>query len=148
MSSIQRHGSGGPWEDRFGYSRIVTAGPHAWVSGCTATVDGIVQGNGDPYTQTQMSFDNARKALETAGFGLADVVRTRWYVVHGRDIDEVGRAHGEIFADFRPAATVVVVGGLTDPGMLVEVEVDAYRAGGGHGTGGQSTDDAENTENP
>jgi enamine deaminase RidA (YjgF/YER057c/UK114 family) len=131
MTSIQRHGSGGPWEDRFGYSRIVTAGPHAWVSGCTATVDGVVQGNGDPYTQTKLAFGAAQKALEQAGFALADVVRTRWYVVHARDIDEVGRAHGEIFADFRPATTGLVVSGLTGSGMLVEVEVDAYRAGAG-----------------
>jgi enamine deaminase RidA (YjgF/YER057c/UK114 family) len=127
-TGIQRHGSGGPWEDRFGYSRIVTAGPHAWVSGCTATVDGVVQGNGDPYTQTKLAFENARKALEGAGFALSDIVRTRWYVVHSRDVDEVGRAHGEIFAEHRPAATALVVGGLTDPGMLVEVEVDAYKA--------------------
>ncbi|MBW8804056.1 MAG: hypothetical protein JF587_09405 [Catenulisporales bacterium] len=56
------------------------------------------------------------------------MVRTRWYVVHARDIDEVGRAHGEVFAEHRPAATALVVSGLTDPGMLVEVELDAYRA--------------------
>jgi enamine deaminase RidA (YjgF/YER057c/UK114 family) len=136
MNAIERHGSGGPWEDRFGYSRVVTAGPHAWVSGCTATVDGVIEGNGDPYNQTKIAFDNARKALEQAGFALSDVVRTRWYVVHARDIDEVGRAHGEIFAGFRPAATALVVGGLADPGMLVEVELDAYKAGAA-GTGTQ-----------
>jgi enamine deaminase RidA (YjgF/YER057c/UK114 family) len=127
MSSVQRIGSGGQWETEYGYSRVVVAGPHAWVAGCTAAVDGVVQGNGDPYTQMKVALDIARKALEEAGFALRDVVRTRWYVVHSRDIAEVGRAHGEVFAEHRPAATALVVSGLIDPGMLVEVEVDAYR---------------------
>ncbi|NUR59467.1 MAG: RidA family protein [Catenulispora sp.] len=128
MSNVQRIGSGGPWEAKYGYSRVVTAGPHAWVSGCTATVDGVVQGNGDPYTQMKVSLDTARKALAEAGFEMRDVVRTRWYVVHSRDIDDVGRAHGEVFGEHRPAATALVVSGLIDPGMLVEVELDAYRS--------------------
>ena len=129
MSSIQRIGSDGQWENEYGYSRVVVAGPHAWVAGCTATVDGRVQGNGDPYAQMKVALEIARKALEQAGFGLPDVVRTRWYVVHARDIAEVGRAHGEVFAEYRPAATALVVSGLTDPGMLVEVDLEAYRAG-------------------
>ena len=128
MTDIQRIGSGGPWEAKYGYSRLVVAGPHAWVSGCTATVDGILQGNGDPYTQTKIAFGIAQEALEEAGFVMSDVVRTRWYVVHARDVAEVGRAHGEIFADHRPAATALVVSGLIDAGMLVEVELDAYRS--------------------
>jgi enamine deaminase RidA (YjgF/YER057c/UK114 family) len=131
MSSIQRIGSDARWENEYSYSRVVAAGPHAWVAGCTATVDGVVQGNGDPYTQRKVALDIARKALEKAGFGLRDVVRTRWYVVHARDIAEVGRAHGEVFAECRPAATALVVSGLIDPGMLVEVELDAYRDGAG-----------------
>ena len=123
--SVQRYGSGGPWENNYGYSRLVVAGSRAYVSGCTATVDGVVQGHGDPYQQTLVAIDVARKALEEAGFTLDDVVRTRWYVVHGRDIAEVGRAHGEAFRTIRPAATVLVVSGLVDPGMLVEIEFDA-----------------------
>jgi enamine deaminase RidA (YjgF/YER057c/UK114 family) len=130
MSSVQRIGSDGRWESEYGYSRLVAAGPHAWVAGCTATIDGRVQGNGDPYTQMMVSLDIARKALEEAGFALRDVVRTRWYVVHARDIAEVGRAHGEVFAEHRPAATALVVSGLIDPGMLVEVELDAFRIEG------------------
>jgi enamine deaminase RidA (YjgF/YER057c/UK114 family) len=128
MSNVQRIGSDGQWESQYGYSRLVAAGPHAWLAGCTATIDGVVQGNGDPYTQMKVALDNAREALEHAGFELRDVVRTRWYVVHARDIAEVGRAHGEVFAECRPAATAVVVSGLIDPGMLVEIELDAYRA--------------------
>jgi len=128
MSSVQRIGSQGQWENEYGYSRLVAAGPHAWLAGCTATIDGVVQGNGDPYTQMKVALDNAREALEEAGFALRDVVRTRWYVVHARDIAEVGRAHGEVFAEHRPAATALVVSGLIDPGMLVEVELDAFKA--------------------
>jgi len=128
MSSVQRIGSDGVWEREYGYSRVVAAGPHAWVAGCTATVDGVVQGNGDPYTQMKVALDIAAKALEQAGFALSDVVRTRWYVVHARDVSEVGRAHAEVFAENKPAATALVVSGLIDPGMLVEVELDAYRA--------------------
>ena len=123
--SVQRFGSGGPWEAKFGYSRAVVAGSRAYVSGCTATVDGAVQGHGDPYEQMKIAIEVGRKALEGAGFALEDVVRTRWYVVHARDIAEVGRAHGELFGDIRPASTVVVVSGLADPGMLVEIEFDA-----------------------
>jgi enamine deaminase RidA (YjgF/YER057c/UK114 family) len=130
MSSVRRIGSDSQWEHEYGYSRVVAAGPHAWVAGCTATVEGVVQGNGDPYTQMLVALDTARKALEQAGFEMHDVVRTRWYVVHARDIAEVGRAHGEVFAEAPPAATALVVSGLIDPGMLVEVELDAYRAGG------------------
>jgi enamine deaminase RidA (YjgF/YER057c/UK114 family) len=127
--TVQRIGSDAQWENEYSYSRAVAAGPHAWVAGCTATVDGVVQGNGDPYTQMKVALDIARKALEQAGFAMHDVVRTRWYVVHARDIPEVGRAHGEVFAEHRPAATALVVSGLIDPGMLVEVELDAYRTG-------------------
>ncbi len=123
MSSVQRYGSGGPWENKYG----------AWVSGCTATLDGVVQGNGDPYGQTKLAFANAEKALQEAGFTLGDVVRTRWFVVHARDIAEVGRAHGEVFVDVRPAASVYVISGLIEPGMLVEVEVEAYRVAGAVG---------------
>jgi enamine deaminase RidA (YjgF/YER057c/UK114 family) len=128
MSNVQRIGSGGQWEAKYGYSRLVAAGPHAWVSGCTATVDGMVQGTGDPYTQMKLALETARTSLAEAGFELRHVVRTRWYVVHSRDIAEVGRAHGEVLGEFRPAATALVVSGLIDPGMLVEVELDAYRA--------------------
>jgi enamine deaminase RidA (YjgF/YER057c/UK114 family) len=125
--SVVRLGSGGPWEEAFGYSRIVVAGPNAYVSGCTAVIGGIVHHEGDPYRQAQTAFEAALKALEEAGFGRADVVRTRMYVVHTRDMEEVGRAHKELFDTARPAATMVVVSKLIDPEMLVEVELDAYR---------------------
>ena len=127
--SVVRIASGGPWEDAFGYSRAVIAGPNAYVSGCTAVVDGVVHHEGDPYGQTITAFGVALEALEQGGFTAEHVVRTRMYVTHTRDMAPVGRAHKELFAAVRPAATMVVVSKLIDPQMLVEVEVDAYRDG-------------------
>jgi enamine deaminase RidA (YjgF/YER057c/UK114 family) len=129
MSGITRYGSGGPWEEKFGYSRLVVAGPNAYISGCTAVVDGIVNHEGDPFNQALTAFGVAVKALGEAGFAKEHIVRTRMYVVHPRDVDDVGRAHRELFADVRPAATLIVVSKLIDPQMLVEVEIDAYRGG-------------------
>ena len=124
-----RYPSGGPFEEKFGYSRLVVAGPNAYVSGSTALIDGMINHEGDPYNQALTAFSVALKALSDAGFALADVVRTRMYVVHPRDMEEVGRAHKELFDAVRPAATMVVVSKLIDPQMLVEVELDAYRDG-------------------
>jgi len=126
--AVERRGSGGPWEDRYGYSRVVVADGHAWVAGCTATVDGEVRHLGDPHAQALTAFGTAVEALASAGFTVADVVRTRMYAVHAEDIDAIGRAHAEVFGSVRPAATAVVVAGLVDAGMLVEVDVEAYRS--------------------
>lgn len=122
-----RISSGGPWEDRYGYARAVVVGPHVLVSGCTATVGGEVQHLGDAYNQTLTAFSIALDAVEKAGTSLADVVRTRLYVVNADDFDAVGRAHGEVFGEVRPVCTSVQIAGLVDPRMLVEVEVEAYR---------------------
>lgn len=130
MSELRRIGSGGPWEDRFGYSRAVVAGPFVFVSGCTAVVDGSIRYEGDPYRQARTALQNAEKALGDAGVGIADVVGTRIYIVHSRDAEDVGRAHSEYFDRDRPASTLVVVSGLLDSRLLVEIEVVAYQAGG------------------
>ena len=127
--SVSRFNSGGPFEEKFGYSRLVVAGPHAYCSGSTAVVDGMVNHQGDPYNQALTAFNVALKALSEAGFRREDVVRTRMYVVHPRDMEDVGRAHKELFDAVRPAATMVVVSKLIDAQMLVEVELDAYREG-------------------
>jgi enamine deaminase RidA (YjgF/YER057c/UK114 family) len=129
VSTVRRFSSDGPWEDAFGYSRAVVAGPNAYVSGCTALVDGVVHHEGDPYRQALTALGMALTTLREAGFEAADVVRTRMYVTHTRDMAEVGRAHKELFDKTRPAATMVVVSKLIDEQMLVEVEVDAYREG-------------------
>ena len=127
MIPATRIASGGPWEDRYGYSRAVIAGPHVLVSGCTAVVGGELQHIGDAYQQTVTAFGVALDALAKAGASREDVVRTRLYVVNAADFDAVGTAHGHVFGEVRPACTSVQVAGLVDPRMLVEVEVEAYR---------------------
>ena len=122
-----RLGSGAPWEDVVGYSRVVVAGDSAWVSGTTATVDGVVVHPGDAGAQARVALAGIAAALERAGFALGDVVRTRIYVTDIGRWEEVGRAHGEFFGAIRPATAMVGVAALIDPAMLVEIEVDAVR---------------------
>ena len=120
--------SGGPWEAAIGYSRATVAGNTVHVSGTTATVDGVLQHEGDAYGQTHVTFEVIAQALAQAGHTLEDVVRTRMYVAHATDMDAVGKAHCEIFGSIRPAATMLAGITFINPAMLVEIEVDSYRA--------------------
>ncbi|MFF5568599.1 RidA family protein [Streptomyces sp. NPDC012623] len=128
---VRKIASGGPWEESFGYSRAVEL-PNGLVlvSGCTSVIDGRIA-EGGPYEQAVTAFGVALKALGELGLGAEHVVRTRMYLTHVRDADDVGRAHKELFDAARPAASMVVVAGLIDPSLVVEVEVEAYRAPGG-----------------
>ncbi|MFJ8161380.1 RidA family protein [Streptomyces sp. NPDC096136] len=121
-SDVRRISSGGPYEDVIGYSRAVAL-PNGLVlvSGCTAA------DAGGPYDQTVKAFEVAFKALAEAGMGPEHVVRTRMYLTHARDVDEVGRAHKTLFDTVRPAASMIIVNGFVDPGMVVEVEVEAFK---------------------
>ncbi len=125
--SVVRFGSETPWEAVVGYSRVVVHGDMAWVSGTTATVDGSVVHPGDAGAQTRQALVLVGAALERAGFTLADVVRTRLFVTDISRWEDVGRAHGEVFGDIRPATSMVQVAALIDPAMLVEIEADAVR---------------------
>ena len=127
MGADRRISSGSPWEPVIGYSRAVVAGEHCYVSGSTATVDGVVQHPGDAYAQTLVAIGVIERALAEAGMDLTDVVRTRMYLADGADIDAVGRAHGERFGDVRPAATMIAGVSFVDAAMLVEIEADAFR---------------------
>jgi len=118
--------TGTPWEPIVGYSRAVRVGRHVHVAGTTAVgADGRVVGPGDARAQTLHILQVIRHALAEAGARLEDVVRTRIYVTDIRQWEAIGRVHGEIFRDIRPAATMVEVRRLIDPEMLVEIEADA-----------------------
>ncbi|MGA7861966.1 MAG: RidA family protein [Thermoplasmata archaeon] len=122
----QRISSGGPWEQVVGYSRAIRVGRRVYVAGTTAIgPDGKLVGAGDPAAQTRQAFAVIEKALHAAGARLSDVVRTRFFVTDISRWEEYTRVHRELFRSTRPAATMVEVTRLLEPGMMVEVEVDA-----------------------
>ena len=127
MSTVERRrvGSGSPYEPVIGFSRAIVAGHHLSVSGTAPIMPDGGEPPPDAYGQTKRCLEIIVEALRRAGAEPSDVVRTRTYLVDAGDWEEVGRAHGEVFGDVRPASTMVVVTGLLDPRWKVEIEADA-----------------------
>jgi enamine deaminase RidA (YjgF/YER057c/UK114 family) len=120
--------SGGPLESIAGYSRAVVIGDVCWVAGTTDLgSDGESRHPGDAAAQVRDALEIIAAALAEGGFGLQDVVRTRMYITDPADADAVMAVHGEVFGTIRPASTIVVVAGLVEPSLLVEIEADAHR---------------------
>jgi enamine deaminase RidA (YjgF/YER057c/UK114 family) len=129
MSERVRVPGESPFEEPIGFSRAIRVGNRVLVSGTGPTwPDGGC--DPDPGVQARRSFELISNALAGAGAGLADVVRTRMFIVDAADAEAVGAAHAEAMAEARPAATMVVVSGLLDPRWRVEVEAEALIGGG------------------
>jgi enamine deaminase RidA (YjgF/YER057c/UK114 family) len=117
--------SGSPFEPVIGFSRAVVDGRHVSVSGTAPIMPGGADPPPDAYGQTRRVLEIIVAALADAGAGPQDVVRTRTYLTRAEDWEDVGRAHGEVFASVRPASTMIVVSAFLDPRWVVEMEADA-----------------------
>jgi enamine deaminase RidA (YjgF/YER057c/UK114 family) len=118
--------SGTTWERQFGYSRAIRINNMVFVAGTTAVDEtGKIIGLNDPYRQAVFIYKKIDKALHEAGSSLKDVVRVRTFITDIARWKEVAKAQGEVFAEIRPAATLVQVAALVEKELLAEIEVDA-----------------------
>jgi enamine deaminase RidA (YjgF/YER057c/UK114 family) len=117
--------SGSPYERVVGFSRAVRVGPRVVVAGTAPVMPEGIEPPSDAYGQAKRCLEIIDAALVEAGATLADVVRTRVYLIRTSDFEEVGRAHGEAFSEIRPANTTLTVAELVDPRWLVEIEAEA-----------------------
>lgn len=125
----RRVASGSPYEPVIGFSRATVAGHHVSVSGTAPIMSDGSEPPADAYGQTKRCLEIIVESLGEAGASASDAVRTRTYLVDAGDWEEVGRAHGEVFGDVRPASTMVVVTGFLDARWRVEIEADAILDG-------------------
>src|SRR5262245_732826 len=127
MTERKNFSSGAKWEDIIGYSRAVRMGNQLEVSGTVAADENGVVGEGDVYKQTQFILNKISNVLASAGFTMANVVRTRLFVTDISQWEKIGRAHGEFFKDIKPVTSMLEVSALIDPKYLVEIEVTAIK---------------------
>jgi len=128
MSEIIRFSSGGPWETKVGYSRVVKAGPLISISGCTSFKDAAIVHPSNPALQMQQAINNLKAALELVGASKSDLIRTRIYIVNQEDWQAITEVHAAEFAENPPACTLVIIKELIDPQMLVEIKGDAWNS--------------------
>ena len=121
----KNYSTGAKWEPIVGYSRAVRSGNIIEVSGTVAVDENGNAVERDPYLQTVRILDIIKNAIEQLGGSISDVVRTRIYVTDISQWEAIGRAHGEIFKDIRPATAMVEVSKLISPDYLVEIEATA-----------------------
>jgi enamine deaminase RidA (YjgF/YER057c/UK114 family) len=117
-----------PWAPAVGYSRAVRAGNHIHVSGTAAVMPDGEPPPPDAYAQAKRCLEIIVAALAELDARPEDVVRTRVYITSAEHWEGVGKAHGEVFGDIRPASAMLVITGLLDPSFLVEIEADAIVA--------------------
>lgn len=126
MHSRKNYSTGAKWEPIVGYSRAVRIGNIIEVSGtCAVDPEGNAHGVGDPYKQTQRILQIIEQAIEHCGGKMSDVIRTRTFTTDISQWQEIGRAHGEVFGDIRPATSMVEVSKLISPEYTVEIEATA-----------------------
>ncbi|MET1011365.1 MAG: RidA family protein [Actinomycetota bacterium] len=125
----KRVASGSPYEPVIGFSRAIVAGNHVSVAATAPIMPDGAEPPSDAYDQAKRCLEIIVAALDEAGASASDVVRTRCYLVAAEDWREVGRAHGEVFADVRPASAMIVVTSFIDPRWRVEIEADAVLDG-------------------
>ncbi len=127
MANRKNFPTGAKWEDIVGYSRAVQIGNQLEISGTVAVDENGLVGEGDMYEQTKFILQKIKGVLETAGFSMQDVIRTRIFVTDISQWEAVGKAHGEFFHTIKPVTSMVEVSALIDPGYLVEIEVSAVK---------------------
>ena len=125
MAKRIRIGSGAAWEDVVGYSRVVRVGKVVEVSGTVAVENNQVVGLNDPYAQTKYILSKIGASLQKVGADIHQVVRTRMFVTDISNWEKIGKAHGEVFKDIRPATAMVEVRSLISKEFLVEIEATA-----------------------
>lgn len=127
MTKRKNFSTGAKWEDIVGYSRAVQIGNQLEISGTVAVDEKGLVGEGDVYEQTKFILQKVKGVLDTAGFSMEDVIRTRIFVTDISQWEAVGKAHGEFFNKIKPVTSMVEVRALIDPGYLVEIEVSAVK---------------------